>query len=403
MKHLILLAAGWLLCSVHIFGQACDEFTAGYRFIDFDNQCEGKVITSSVDVAGPNIHFSTVNSTGQSHPIVIFNSADPTGGDNDLVSPGPGPNNNSSGWHPQETGSDLGFIIILETTSNQGGSCQGEPQEGNPNDWAIPNGQTGTFVIEFDVPHVVASMGFLDDLNDTEVYAYQNNSNTPFFSTTLPNTAENEYYLHNFSGLSSISKLEIVFKGSGAITHLEVCEQAGIFPLELTSFTATPLEEGVALDWATASELHSEYFEIQRSLDGAQFSTIATQQALGGVSQGHEYHMMDYAAAESDELYYRILQHNFDGTIDISPIQRVALQLEAVQIFPNPATHMIQLQHASPIQEVRLVNMQGQLMVRQPGFGTMVEIGLGHLPSGIYTVEIEGEDQKVIRRRMQKM
>src|SRR5690606_10429677 len=51
-----------------------------------------------------------------------------------------------------------------------------------------------------------------------------------------------------------------------------------INPIELLTFTGKflPEEEGVLLEWLTASELNNKYFEIQRSIDQNSFEAIGT-------------------------------------------------------------------------------------------------------------------------------
>ena len=56
---------------------------------------------------------------------------------------------------------------------------------------------------------------------------------------------------------------------------------SGNIPVELTSFTASQYNNKVELNWITVSEKNNRGFEIERSLDGKQFSTIGFQSGNG--------------------------------------------------------------------------------------------------------------------------
>jgi hypothetical protein len=76
----------------------------------------------------------------------------------------------------------------------------------------------------------------------------------------------------------------------------------------ITSFGATRQANGaVQVAWATASEAHSTYFEVQRSLDGSTFATVVKVAAHGTTMQAHIYASFDPLALVV-KLYYRVLQ-----------------------------------------------------------------------------------------------
>ncbi len=57
-----------------------------------------------------------------------------------------------------------------------------------------------------------------------------------------------------------------------------------IFPIHLLNFSATPLNKTVNLQWQTATEINSNYFLIERSTDGTNFTTIGKQPAAGNTA-----------------------------------------------------------------------------------------------------------------------
>lgn len=56
----------------------------------------------------------------------------------------------------------------------------------------------------------------------------------------------------------------------------------GALPIELLEFTAkSDLNNSVALEWTTASEVNNDYFELQKSNDGVNFETFAKVKSKG--------------------------------------------------------------------------------------------------------------------------
>ncbi|MGI4866412.1 MAG: glycine-rich protein [Janthinobacterium lividum] len=112
-------------------------------------------------------------------------------------------------------------------------------------------------------------------------------------------------------------------------------------PVELVSFTATTAgPAAVALAWATASEVNSTSFEVERSLDGRTFTRLGTVAAAGSSSSARSYQLLDaQLPAGAALLYYRLKQMDLDGTFSYSPVRTVALTGAAagLSLFPNPA------------------------------------------------------------------
>jgi hypothetical protein len=84
-------------------------------------------------------------------------------------------------------------------------------------------------------------------------------------------------------------------------------------PVELTFFEGDCEKEGIVLTWQTASEINNDYFEIQKSIDGVNFESIASVQGAGNSSSYINYSFMDESSTTSN-AFYKIAQIDFDGT-----------------------------------------------------------------------------------------
>jgi hypothetical protein len=90
----------------------------------------------------------------------------------------------------------------------------------------------------------------------------------------------------------------------------------------LTSFTGQASSTGNILRWTTASETSSDYFEVERSTNGEEFTKIGQLAAAGTTTATHSYLFTDAAATATS--YYRLRQVDFDGTASYSPVVTLA-------------------------------------------------------------------------------
>jgi hypothetical protein len=125
-------------------------------------------------------------------------------------------------------------------------------------------------------------------------------------------------------------------------------------PVTLVGFTAQRQQQDGLLTWATASEAHNAYFEVESSLDGTRFHSVGRVAGQGTTSRVHTYQFTDanlarYAAAM---LYYRLRQVDTDGTSTYSPVRTVQVAALALtfEAFPTslPAGQELSLQIRTP-------------------------------------------------------
>ena len=109
-------------------------------------------------------------------------------------------------------------------------------------------------------------------------------------------------------------------------------------PLKLVSFTATKRANYNLLKWQTASENNTDYFAIERSTNGKDFSPIGTVKAAGYSSENRNYNFIDdNPPLSTGTLYYRLKMVDKDGKFTYSPVRLVEKGGEVVTILPNPS------------------------------------------------------------------
>lgn len=111
-------------------------------------------------------------------------------------------------------------------------------------------------------------------------------------------------------------------------------------PVELLSFTAKIQKEVVVLDWATASEMNSDFFEVQRSTDGLNYTELGRVAAAGNSNVLIRYAFNDNQPVRGVN-YYRLRQVDIDGTETYSQVRSVNFIPGKVSVYPNPVAERI--------------------------------------------------------------
>ncbi len=110
-------------------------------------------------------------------------------------------------------------------------------------------------------------------------------------------------------------------------------------PIELLSFDAKPNSSSVDLTWTTASEVNSDYFTIEKTVDGSTFQDVATVKAAGFSNNYKSYNTTDNLPYEGLS-YYRLKATDLDGKVDYSELKPVqfnkTLINTGINVFPNP-------------------------------------------------------------------
>jgi hypothetical protein len=169
-------------------------------------------------------------------------------------------------------------------------------------------------------------------------------------------------------------------------------------PVTLISFGATRQASGaVQVAWATASEKHSAYFEVQRSLDGNAFTTIAKVAAQGTTAQAHTYASLDQAAPAA-KLYYRLHQVDIDGKASFSPVVTLAATEAAatLALYPNPAHGSLTVAAAAG-EQAQVIDLAGRVLqtTTLPASG---QFSVESLPAGTYLLRMQlGSQPRTLR------
>lgn len=163
-------------------------------------------------------------------------------------------------------------------------------------------------------------------------------------------------------------------------------------PVILLSFAASKCNSGVCLLWSTENEQDFSHFEIEKSVDGTRFTNIASVRALN-TQQRNSYTAVDNNPANGAN-YYRLKQVNMDASFTYSRILKVDLSKpQLVSIHPNPAQNSVLVKGLAGYRHIRLVGMNGKIILQKNIQQPIEEINISQLPVGIYMLQAVNENE----------
>ena len=216
------------------------------------------------------------------------------------------------------------------------------------------------------------------------------------FSVQPQDTVSSGTYIHN--------KASIYFDyNDPVITNTATTAiKSTTLPVIISSYQLSQPNGNVAIvknNWTTTNELKAKSFNVQRSVDGGDFTTIGNVLAKG--SGENNYQFTDYSPAEGNN-YYRLQIVDKDGSISYSNIISIQLSISNYQlsIFPNPAKNFINV-NGKNIKEVNVIDNVGKIVVRKhlniSSSESKVEFKLAN---GFYTIQLEMADGKIVNKKI---
>lgn len=158
-------------------------------------------------------------------------------------------------------------------------------------------------------------------------YTYSGMTWTAPAAATAPASVK-FYYVGNAANGDNSRSGDYIYSGSTTVA----------LPIILTNFTTNVDGNNVALFWQVESDLTTNYFEIEKSTDKLNFTTIAKIYG-SNTSIARKYNYVD-EKAYGKSLFYRLKMTDKDGTTTYSNIQSVNVKNTSNfvnNIFPNPA------------------------------------------------------------------
>jgi len=165
---------------------------------------------------------------------------------------------------------------------------------------------------------------------------------------------------------------------------------SALLPVKLVSFTGKLQGNSGLLQWVTANEINSSYFELQRSANGNNFNAIAAIPAAGnsnGITLNYQYTDQPKTAVV---YYYRLKVTDKDDRFTYSKVIKLnyAVDNSIMSVYPNPANKSVLVNFAQTTAStsLKMIDMAGRVVktIPIPKGATQLRLNLSGLPGGMY-------------------
>lgn len=186
---------------------------------------------------------------------------------------------------------------------------------------------------------------------------------------------------------------------------LASCPDGGPLPVQFINISATKKGSGVTINWATASEVNNEYFEVEKSNDGG-YSWNTINKTRGSINSNVTKNYAAYDATPAvGANYYRVRQVDRDGTSKYSAtvVFKLTLEKTDVSVLANPFNTNITidiLSNRNQVMQTRLFDNTGKLVNSQrlniATGSTRKALETSALNRGMYILQVIDENGNTI-------
>lgn len=154
-----------------------------------------------------------------------------------------------------------------------------------------------------------------------------------------------------------------------------------LLPLSFLDFRGEVKNKSIGLEWVTTNENNTDYFEVERSSNDFNYTTIGKIKA-GNAPGILQYNFTDYTPGNSIN-YYRLKQFDIDGKFTYSKVIHFQNSVSlGLRISPNPVKSKINLQ---------VIGFQNNQDINYYIFsasGSLVKIGHANSAISLITVDV---------------
>lgn len=173
-------------------------------------------------------------------------------------------------------------------------------------------------------------------------------------------------------------------------------------PVNLVNFTGTKNGGANLLAWSTASEQNSSRFEVQRSENGSDFSTVSTVAAAGNSDKVINYQYEDRPLSNASIYYYRLKMVDKDGSTKYSNVVIIKNSTSALStVYPNPARDRITINindNSLLNSKAVITDLNGKVLQTIILSQTATPVNISQYMRGMYVVKfVDGSSVKVVK------
>jgi hypothetical protein len=146
--------------------------------------------------------------------------------------------------------------------------------------------------------------------------------------------------------------------------------------------------------WTFACEINNDYFQVERSSDGREWSVLQSIEGAGRESRTLRAYEVFDAAPLAGANYYRIKQVSSDDSYTYSEVRKIINDGDrSVSLFPNPGKGIFTLSGLEKgiIHHIQLMDVSGKVIKSMNTSNAVLQIPMHDAAPGVYYIRVDGK------------
>lgn len=183
---------------------------------------------------------------------------------------------------------------------------------------------------------------------------------------------------------------------------------AGPLPIELLYLNAVSFNDKVQLYWATATESNNDYFTVERTSDGENFTVVGKINGEGNSTSILNYNMVDDVPLEGVS-YYRLKQTDYDGKYAYSKLVSINSEssdnnIKLAYFYVDNSNEVLRYGldlFDNKNYSIQIIDVLGHVLTSQKltaTENTFRSIDISGLSKGVYFFKITGGSEMITKK-----
>tara|TARA_B100000674_G_scaffold52141_1_gene36023 strand:- start:47 stop:1153 length:1107 start_codon:yes stop_codon:yes gene_type:complete len=194
--------------------------------------------------------------------------------------------------------------------------------------------------------------------------------------------------------------------------YFTIMNTPSALPVELIYFEGKRIGSHVLLEWETMSEVSNDYFIIEKSYDGENWTELLTVNGQGNTTEQTYYSQIDINGCEGT-CYYKLIQVDFSGEKEEVKIIAIKPNYDnaelKISVSPNPINQTANVAFTTPSGgafKLTVTTQTGQVMYTARTIGDRgsnhISYDASRLSSGSYYFILEDENGNRVQQLVVK-
>ena len=164
---------------------------------------------------------------------------------------------------------------------------------------------------------------------------------------------------------------------------------AAVLPIKLNSFNGRFVDNTNQLSWSTSSEINTNIFDVERSINGKDFVSIGKVKAIGNSTTPQYYSFADANVNGAPMYYYRLKSVDNNGSYSYSNVIKIAKDNKTtISLYPNPSKSIVTIE-GDKIEKIVVTNLLGKtVLVKNVNAVNNTTLNVSSLAKGFYNVNV---------------